>query len=450
MEERRFLVIVLLASLAIKVPLALTVTAFGVDESLYLATAKSLAETGRFGLADEYYDFKFIAPVFAMVASGFYVMGGEKAVLLISPVASTLTLLVLYLLGRRVGGDQIGRMSMMMGFFATMMVLFGTRPLTESTALLFFTSSLLFIHMMFEARHIRKRANLNETVFTGVAVILSVLITFLTRFQYGALATMFLAVLLVKWFFTERRLSESKESMYKMGVVAAAMFSVFLAAYTGGAGHQASTDVGFGQGSLLYIPYVFMMAGLFTPFVLYGLYRTHGTGEHFLIIAFFSIITAQMIFFGKVAEERYMLPILPVCAVLAAIGFRDLARHFGRIVPMFMVAVMILSVVAGGAAWYHYKNLGKYNETMEAVGFMKENCSSPVMSNSFSQVWYQTGFKNLPVQSDIYKSLELMGERGATCVMFSKHEAPFNDFFDGGPYARLVFESGGVSVYKTD
>ena len=132
MDGRRFLIILVAASFAIKIPLALMTQSFGVDESLYLSTARHYSETGIFGLQDGSYDFRFIAPVFAFVASVFYKIGGESGVLLVSPIFTTLTLVVFYFLGRQIGGEKVGRLAALMGMFSSILLLISSRPLTAA------------------------------------------------------------------------------------------------------------------------------------------------------------------------------------------------------------------------------------------------------------------------------------------------------------------------------
>jgi len=446
MDRNRFLVLLLVSSLALKIPLALSVSSFGVDESLYLATARHFAETGDFGLKSDEYDFRFIAPVFPFLLSIFYSIGGENGALLVSPVFSSLTIIAIYFLGQRAGGEKTGRMAALVGFFASVLLLLASRPLTESTALFFFTVSLVLTYDMFYSK---------KTGLSNLALPSLVLLTFLTRFQYGALAAaVFLVCLVLSGGY--RQLISRK---FLLGCAAAALLLspwalLNIENYStplGGAAHQAGTDIGFNPSSaVFYVPYSILIIGLFLPFVAYGKYVAFKERNTFLLASLSTIFIFQFFVFGKIVEERYALPILPVASVIAALGFYGFRKRFGKIASLAMVSLMLVSAVAGYGAYAMYQGYERYNETKAGVMFMKGNCSPPVMSNSFAHVWnyWGTGIENVPIQPDLYKSLERAGERFVTCIMFSGYEYPNMDPFYGTPYVERIFNIGKVSVYR--
>ncbi|MBI4894354.1 MAG: glycosyltransferase family 39 protein [Candidatus Aenigmarchaeota archaeon] len=444
MDGRRFLIILVAASLAMKIPIALMTHSFGVDESLYLSTARQYAETGVFGLQEGPYDFRFIAPMFAFVASFFYMLGGEGGVLLISPIFTTLSLVAIYLLGRQVGGEKVGRLAALMGMFSSILLLMSSRPLTEGVALFFFSASMLA--MSSAARDGSHR---------GWLVALPVLMTatFLSRFQYGFLIVVFF-VAYVLFSGTYRKFAAPG---LLLGCLAAAAVAspwilMNMANYgspLGGAERQAGTDAGFDPSSaVFYVPYFFLIAGLYAPLVLYGLYRAVKSKDMFLVMSFAVVFAAQFLVFGKIVEERYLLPLLPASLILAAAGFFGMAKGDRRLMGIVLIAIMLGSLALGYGAVSVYQNNARYDDSKDAAFFVKENCSSPVMSNSFVHVWYYTGYENIPLQKDIYASLEAMGDRSANCIMFSEYEAPFTDPFRGTPYVKTAFESSGVTVYK--
>lgn len=444
MDERRFLIILVAVSLAIKVPLALMTQSFGVDESLYLSTARHYAETGVFGLQDGPYDFRFIAPAFAFVASLFYKAGGEAGVLMISPIFTTLAILTFYFLGKQLGGAKVGRLTSLMGVFSSVLLLMSSRPLTEGVALFFFSASLLAIV------HVTRNSRAQSW---SVALPVLMTLTFLSRFQYGLLIVVFFAAYIL----FSKNYRKILTPKFLLGcVIAAAVASPWIlmnvvnyGSPLGGAERQAGTDAGFEISSaVFYVPYFFLVAGLYAPFVLYGLYMSFKSKDSFLVVAFAVVFLTQFLVFGKIVEERYMLPMLPATLVLAAVGFFGMNKKQNGVPAIAMIALMVGSVVLGYLAVDMYQNSARYSDTRDASVFLRENCSSPVMSNSFSHVWYYTGYENLPVQGDLHASLELIESRQARCIMFSEYEAPFVDMFQGEPSVKLVFESPGVSVYR--
>lgn len=448
MGRNRFLVLLFVAGLAIKVPLALSVSSFGVDESIYLATARNFAETGEFGINSGVYNFQFIAPVFTVFLAAFYWIGGDSGTLLVSPIFSSLTVVALYFLGQRVGGDKIGRMSALVGFFASVLFLLASRPLTESTALFFFTASLVAAHDALYSKNNR----MAQIVLPPLLAL-----TFLARFQYGFLLGAFLVAIGAYEILRNGKLQLDWNLVIGALVALAAISPWALLNMSnygtplGGAAHQAGTDVGFDlSAAIFYVPYSFIIVGLFVPFMAYGKYLAFKEKNAFLLLSLGAVFAAQFFVFGKIVEERYALPILPAAAVLAAIGFYGFRKRFGNMASLAMLSLMLVSAVAGYGAYSLYQGYDRYEETKAAVIFMKENCSPPVMSNSFAQIWnyWEPGLENIPVQPDLYKSLEKAGERSVTCILFSRYESPRTDVFEGTPYVDRVFNIGGVSVYR--
>jgi 4-amino-4-deoxy-L-arabinose transferase-like glycosyltransferase len=444
MDERRFLIILIAASLAMKIPLALMTHSFGVDESLYLSTARHYAETGAFGLQDGPYDFRFIAPIFAFLASFFYMLGGEGGVLLISPIFTTLSLVAIYFLGRQVGGEKVGRLAALMGMFSSILILMSSRPLTEGVALFFFSASLLAINSVAKGGKYHRWLVVLPVLMT---------LTFLSRFQYGFLIVVFF----VSYVLFSKTYKKFLAPGFLLGcLIAAAVASPWIVMNNtnygsplGGAERQAGTDAGFEISSaVFYVPYFFLIAGLYAPFVFYGLYRAVKKRETFLVMSFMVIFAAQFLVFGKIVEERYLLPILPSALVLASIGFFDMNRKQKKTTTTALIVLILGSLAIGYGAVNIYQNYARYDDSKNAAVFVKENCNSPIMSNSFVHIWYYTNYENLPLQKDLYASLELMKSRRANCIMFSTYEAPFEDKFYDTPYVKLVFETPGVNVYN--
>jgi len=444
MDERRFLIILVAASFAIKIPLALMTNSFGIDESLYLSTARQYAETGVFGLQDGPYDFRFIAPVFAFLASFFYMAGGEGGVLLISPIFTTLTIVVFYFLGRQVGGEKVGRLAGLMGLFSSILILMSSRPLTEGVALFFFSASLLAI------------SSVSRNVKSGmwpVALPVMMTLTFLSRFQYGFLIVVFF----IAYALFSKTYKNFLTPKFLLGCALAALVAspwilMNISNYgspLGGAERQAGTDAGFEISSaVFYVPYFFLIAGLYAPFVFYGLYRAVKTKEYFLVLSFVVVFAAQFLVFGKIVEERYILPMLPTTLILASIGFFGINKSQRKAAAAIMIVLMAGSMAIGYGAAGIYQNSDRYGGSKEAAVFVKDNCSSPIMSNSFVHVWYYTGYRNIPLGDGLYESLEVAGRNVVVCILFSTYEAPREDFFYGTPYVNLVHDADGVRVYK--
>lgn len=444
MREKYFLILILVASLTIKVPLALITNSFGVDESLYLATAREFVETGKFGIRTEFYDFKFIPPLFPSLASAFFAIGGEKGVLLISPIFSSLTIILFYFLGKFLFDVKVGRVAALIALFNPGFILLGTRPLTESVAIFFFTFAVLAMYLMLKDRKF-------GTFVFAFPVLFA--LTAMTRFQYGGI----LIILFIAYLFYTRKFSNVFTKYFFLGIVAAlAIASPWLifnlqsfGNLLGGPVHQATTDLGFNPFvAYLYIPYLFIIIGSVIPFVFYGIYKSYKHHRLFLLLAFLAIFLTQFFVFGKVAEERYLLPIIPVAALLGAIGFLALYDRFKKISLYSFTVLLAINLLIGLAGISFFMNLDRYNETREAVLSLKENCESPIMSNSFTHVWYYADYENIPVKSSQTESINLAKERGVSCIMFSEYEAPFIDYFEGSGGLETVFKNKRLTVYR--
>jgi 4-amino-4-deoxy-L-arabinose transferase-like glycosyltransferase len=449
MQERYFLILLVAASLAIKVPLALTTGAFGVDESLYLATAREFAETGDFGIRTDFYDFKFVSPLFPLIASAFYSLAGEKAVLLIGPIFSTLTLLVIYHLGRSVLDRKGAVVASLIALTALSMLLLASRPLTESVAIFFFSLGILSLYKIFS--HDKSRL---YQIMLPVAFVL----TFMARFQYGGvLAILFLAYVGYETL-GKRNFKFVGPSLLVGIALGAALISPWLffnyenyGNLLGGPGHQASTDLGFNpEVSWLYFPYVLTIVGFSIPLVLIGLYKSYRSKEFFIFFAFVLIFLSQFFVFGKVAEERYLFPLLPISAVAAALGFASVKRKLGKVPNYILAFILVANAAAGVYAIDVYHDNPRYNDTKEAVMFIEENCTSPVMSNSFTHVWYYADYENVPLRPSAEETLSLARLENVSCIMVSMYEAPFDDPLNQSEEVQKLFESenGQIKIYS--
>ena len=448
MKERHLLVLLVVLSLAIKLPLIFFTTSFGVDESLYLSTARHFVETGEFGLNTEFYDFRFISPLMPAIESVFYALGGQMGVLLIAPIFSTLTVLVFYYLGKYLINPKAAIITAAIAFFNPALLIAASRPLTESVAIFFFSATILAMYMTLKGGKIHR---IFPIVFPALAVL-----TFLIRFQYGGLLFVFFVVYLVISI-PSRSWKNLLTKNFLIGVVVGILIFAPWAAFNmvnfgspiGGASHQASTDLGFNPSvAYLYVPYLAIILGSTIPFVAFGIYKNLNRKNLFVISAFAVVFLTQFFVFGKVAEERYLLPVLPAAALLATMGYFALKKHYKKLTVYTFAAFMLINIAAGFYGVNLFQEYPRYTETKDAVEFMIENCSSPVMSNSFTQVWYYSGFENVPLRPDRQDSLDLAREKGTECILVSNYETPFNDILSDSNEVQEIYDAGSVVVYR--
>jgi 4-amino-4-deoxy-L-arabinose transferase-like glycosyltransferase len=221
----------------------------------------------------------------------------------------------------------------------------------------------------------------------------------------------------------------------------------------GGPAHQATGDLGFDpRAAVMYFPYALVVMGFAAPFVLLGAYRSFKSRilvkkNMFLFLALVGVFVVQFVVFGKVAEERYLLPMLPAAAVLGGLGLASVSKKRAKIASYVFVALVSIGLIAGAYGALYLKDYPRYNETKDAVEFLKENCPSPVMGNSFTQVWYYADYVNVPLLQD-RAGIESAKSRGVECVLVSLYETPFRNDLAGSGLVEKAFQSGKVSVYR--
>ncbi len=454
MKERNFLVIIFVASLLLKLPFALMSDGFGVDESLYLYTAKKMAMTGEFGHAPFEYSVnnetvtypddeeRFISPLHPLILTPFFFAFGEIGALIVGPLFGSLSIILFYYLGKILFDKKIAKISALLAFFNPALFLLGTRPLTESTAIFFFVLSLIaFFYALKNKKYL-------------VTVPLLAALTFLTRYQYGAL----LIILLLSYVLLSRKIKILVDRNFAVGIIVALLVIAPWIIFNlnvfgnpiGGSAHQASSDLGFNPSvTLLYIPYLFVVLGTSFPLVLYGIYKVRNNKNWILILAGIAILfLAQIFVFGKVAEERYLVHILPLAFLVGAAGTVTILKKYKKIGTYIFISLMLANIFIGFYFASVFANYPRYAEAKSSIMWTKDNCNSPVMSNSKTQVWYYSGFESVPLRPDLNSSLEIAVKHSVNCVMVTLFEAPYVDPFANQDDFKVGFRTDKTIIYK--
>lgn len=444
MKDRNFLVLLIIISLAIKIPIVLFVlNGFGIDESLYLATARDYAETGIFGIKTEFNDFRFVAPLLAFVMSGFYKIFGEIGPLLVSPIAGSLAIIPFYYLGKLAINEKAGKLAAILALVNPAYFLLNTRPLTESIALLLFVSAVtIFLFAIKEKKY-------------WIFILPLLFLTFLARYPYGVILGIFFIITLI---------IEKKFKLifnYKMLIGLAITILIALpwlfynyqsyGDFLGGPAHQGSTDIGFVyERASWYVPYLFMIAGATFPLMIYGLLKNIRERKLvYFLLGFFTIFLIQFFVFGKSVEERYMLPILPFVTILAISGYDHISLKWKKYVKYIFIAMIVINLFVAFYLVQIFSNLPKYSETQEALLWVKENCGPVIMGNVFTPTYNILGKDVVPVTLDPNKDNIVLKERNVDCVIVSLHESPYEDFFSSNIDAEK-FSFGKVFIYKVN
>jgi len=442
MKDRSFLALVVIASLAIKIPIALFfLQGFGVDESLYLATARDYATTGVFGVDTEFNDFRFIAPLLAFVMSGFYTAFGDAGPLLVSPIVGSLAIIPFFYLGKLVVGQGGGRLMALLLFFNPAYFLLNTRPLTESIGLLLFSVSVLVFLLSIENKKYR------------FFVLPTLVMTFLARYPYGVLlAAFFVAVLIfgkkIRFLLNQNILAGVAIAL----VIAAPWLFYNLETYGdifGGPLHQGGTDAGFDyQKASWYFPYLFMIAGATFPFMLYGFMKN--VRERKLVYAIVGLVTiflVQFFVFGKSVEERYILPALPFVLLLTVSGYEALVKRYKNTARYAFIALVVVNVLGAAYLTYTFSNLPRYSDADDAAVWVRDNCRSPIFGNLFTPIYNVAGFDVTTPTFDLERDAQTIADNKVNCVVVSAYESPYIDFFANETYLEKK-SFGNVFVYK--
>lgn len=445
MRDRNFVVLLVVLSLAVKIPISLfLVHGFGVDESLYLSTARDYIQTGIFGVHTDQNDFRFIAPLLAFVMSGFERLFGSAGPLLVSPVFGSLAIIPFFYLGKLALGHNAGRLTAIFVLLNPAYFLLNTRPLTETLALfLFSAAALLFISALKERKW-------------WILVLPMTLLTFVTRYPYGLILVVFYLAMLA--FERKPRMFFNKE--FAIGLVVALVVATPWLLYNyqsfgnilGGPLHQGGSDVGFDiQGGSYYITYLIEVIGLAFPFVLYSLIKDRRDRKMLpFIIGLAVVFLVQFLVFSRIPEERYILPVLPFASVLFASGYGHMLKWKGKIVTYVLIALMVLNAAAAIYLTNQFDNLPKYVDSNDAALWMKQNCGPVLMGNIHTPVYYFTGSDPIQPAFDAAIDRDIIMSRNVSCVVVSLTEAPYKNFFTNisSSFSSTNETFGGAIVYK--
>lgn len=449
MKEKNLVILLFFVSLLIKIPLSfLALNGFGVDESLYQTLAREFLETGNYGIKINEpsfsYDETFVAPLFPLTQAVLIFAFGPTGTLIISPLFSSLFVVVAYYLGKEMINNFVGKLSALFILLNPALFLLGVRPLTESLGLFLFTLSFLILY-----RSLKKQ---NYLLFLPTLIFL----TFVARYSFGFLL---IPTILITLVFRKKFYILFNKNLFFGIILSLAIASPWFlfnlqisGNLIGSALHQASTDVTSSISSAIsFTRSVLPVIGAFSPFVLYGIYAILKNKKYILpLILLFALFILQISLFGKFAEERYLIHILPFSGIIMAFGVQDLLKKINRkkLVTYLFVLFTLINIGTSLYVTNFYANLPKYIETKKVSLWAKDNCSSPVMSNDFTHIWFYTDFTNIPYSSDKDLRNELIQRYNVSCVIVNKFESPYSDNLETNGVFEKIFSTNNTVVYK--
>lgn len=445
-SDRKLLLLLVVAGLAIKIPIALFyLNGLGIDESLYVATARDYAETGVFGIRTESNDFGFIAPMLSFVMAGLYKIFGEHGPLMVAPIFGSLIVVPFYYIGRTVVNDGAGRLAAVLMFFNPAFFLVNTRPLTETLGIFLMSVAVMFLLMGLGDRK-------NRVWWVGVLPM--VVMTFLTRYPYGIILFVFVVIALLY----KRSIRDFLCKHTAVGFAAALLIAVPWFAYNmdnygtllGGPAKQGSADVGFDfMKGTWYIPYAAIVIGATFPFAVYGFFRSLKERKHMLMFIGVAVVFLMQFFiFSKTVEERYILPVVIFSTILSAFAYDSMRSRGGKWVTYVLVGMLIVNSIAAIYVTNLFSNLPKYSDTQDALEWVRDNCNGPILANLQTPLYNVLGRDALhPTYTD-EGDRRIVEENNVTCVIASSYEAPYRDFFQNTSMGEVRAFGGKINVYK--
>ncbi len=442
LSDGRLLALLVIAGIAIKVPIAIFyLQGFGIDESIYIATARDYAETGVFGIRTESNDFGFIAPMLSFLMAGFYKVFGESGPLMVAPIFGSLTVIPFYYIGKSLIGPAAGRLAAVLVFFNPAFFLLNTRPLTETLGFFMMSTAVMFLVLGFKDRR------------NWIAVLPLFLMTFLTRYPYGILLIAFVVLALL--FQKSVRQFLCRYSL--VGLVLAVLIAAPWMAYNqtnygtllGGPAKQGSADIGFDflKGTW-YIPYAAIVLGATFPFAVYGFFRSIRERKNVLMLIGVAVIfLVQFAMFSKTVEERYILPVLLFATMLSVFGYDNMRGRMGKWVGYALVGMLILNALAAVYAVNLFAHLPKYSDTRDALLWVKDNCDGELLANLHTPVYNILGRDALHPTFTDDGDRKIVESRNVRCVIATSYEAPYKDFFQNLSSGEKV-SFGKINVYK--
>lgn len=442
LDDRKLIVLLVLASLAIKIPIAVFyLDGLGIDESLYVATARDYADTGTFGIRTESNDFGFIAPLLSVVMAAFYKVFGESGPLMVAPIVGSLVIIPFYYIGKIAIGQSAGKLAAIFIFFNPVLFLLNIRPLTESLGFLLMSSAVMFLLM-----------GIKERKYWAFVLPLF-LLTFLTRYPYGVLLLVFIVVALLFQRSVRQFLCRYTLVGFLVAILLAAPWVMYNHAnygtLLGGPAKQGSADIGFDflKGTW-YIPYAAIIIGATFPFAVYGFFRSMKERKHILMFIGVAVVfLVQFAIFSKTVEERYILPVLIFATMLSVFGYESMRGKMGKWVAYMLIAMFAMNSVAALYVTDLFANLPRYSDTQDALLWVRDNCSGELLANLHTPVYNVLGRDALHPTFTDDGDRDIVESRGVGCVIATSYEAPYRDFFQNiSTGERHAF--GKINVYK--
>jgi len=437
MNEKKIIVALILAVCFIRIISVFFAQGWLNDEMTYMVTARGIVN-------DFSYSPAFLAPTFPFTLSFFYfIFGVSEAVSRAVPIIfGILGIIAVYYLGKRLYDEEIGLYSALFIAILPLHWFYSIRVMTDAV---FVFLSAIFILLFFLS--LKKEKLLIPTAVIGVLI-------FLIKY----IGIIFLIFFLVYLLWKKRSVFKGKyfwiSVVLGLIVISPWIFnnvSVFDHPF-GAVFSQVDVNVPEVYHPFHIVYYILsshIEFALFIPFVIFGIYylaRRPNEKNKFMFL--FLIIGLIVLSLWTVERYRYLLPLMPVFAVITAFSFRRIREKWGEKILLIIVILLLLgNSFIVFSQFESYPKMEKYVNLESAGLFLKESCiGKNIYSNEPSYVHWYTGQKSLDPLT-MYVSSD-------SCVLISKYIYPpfvfnynetFMQFLEDN--FEVIFESGEVKIY---
>ncbi len=362
------------------------------DSCWHLSVARFMAENGRLPFNEPFgsFDRQFFsaAPLFHLAAAFVYrlfsfvsVAAAESAVKLVSPLFGSVSLVFVYLLGKKMFGSRVG-------FFATVFAAF--LPLHINSSVVSFVDSLAFLLAVAAAYFLIQKRLFLSALLIGLgmeakqtmAILLPFYFLMLLVYSRGvklfisraAVSAIIIAVTGLPWFIRNYVFFKNPVWPFLPGFFGGMKLPELVHAHSSSIAYLFSPErvarfyfemFGAPVGSLDSVSFVniplmpfflavwIALALLFMVPAAVGLFSIRIRPHllfFFLWIASFAVIEALFMYSTGLVSARYFLPAIPAIAVLWAVGLDMLLAKASRFRFLgFRASVLVVAVVVGSA-----------------------------------------------------------------------------------------------------
>ncbi len=409
-NTRKYLVLLFVFSVLLKLSLSFLNPLTYWDESIYANLGKNLIRYGEYSFAHGFADFfpnlsaaGARPPLIPFLVSVVFLVSENNFWLnFIVPLLSSAGIFGIYLLGKRLFNKEVARYSAGIYAFFPMNVFWGSKLLTDISVLTFLIFSCYFFFRTFDSPEIK--TNYSFSIWFGVFFALA----FFTRYT-----VLWFVPFFVIWLLYNRGLSFLKDKRIYISIISFLTLVVpwFIFNYFqyhsvfGFINSSLEASVRWGSKPPLYylktlaIHFWFLLPLSSLGLIFYKKLFLDKTKINFILLWLFVVFLAASITSAK--DHRYISPIIPPIIILAAIGIYFLNYH--KKIKLCVVLALVL-ILAGYNIYSLNSAHSLFNSIdntcfLETMDYIKKSNLSYVVTEHFSPVYFHTNIPNIRVSN---------------------------------------------------